>query len=120
LKQRVDGFELADPMNENDKIVKSHLQRNAYLYIRLARNNADWHRMLEICALTDTLIADEDGLYDPNHFNDRLVLGLRGTMSEAELHFLRARLEGGKLNKARRGELRMMLPPGLVYDAAAG
>jgi DNA invertase Pin-like site-specific DNA recombinase len=85
---------------------------------RLARNNADWHRMLEICALTDTLIADEDGLYDPNHFNDRLVLGLRGTMSEAELHFLRARLEGGKLNKARRGELRMMLPPGLVYDAA--
>lgn len=85
---------------------------------RLARNCADWHRLLEICALTDTLIADEDGLYDPNHFNDRLILGLRGTMSEAELHFLRARLQGGKLNKARRGELKLMLPPGLVYDAA--
>jgi DNA invertase Pin-like site-specific DNA recombinase len=85
---------------------------------RLARNCADWHRLLEICALTDTLIADEDGLYDPNHFNDRLILGLRGTMSEAELHFLRARLQGGKLNKARRGELKLMLPPGFVYDAA--
>lgn len=181
-------------MNENGKIVKSHLQRNAYLYIRqsslqqvthntestarqyrfrdracalgwqsdqivvidedlgqsggsaadrngfqrlaadvtlgkvgivlslevsrLARNCADWHRLLEICALSDTLIADQDGLYDPNHFNDRLILGLRGTMSEAELHFLRARMEGGKLNKARRGELRMTIPSGLVYDAA--
>ena len=85
---------------------------------RLARNCADWHRLLEICALSDTLIADEDGLYDPNHFNDRLILGLRGTMSEAELHFLRARLEGGKLNKAQRGELKLRLPAGLVYDAA--
>lgn len=85
---------------------------------RLARNCADWHRLLEICALTDTLIADEDGLYDPNQFNDRLILGLRGTMSEAELHFLRARLQGGKLNKARRGELKLMLPPGFVYDPA--
>jgi hypothetical protein len=66
--------------------------------------------------MTDTLILDEDGLYDPNQFNDRLLLGLRGTMSEAELHFLRARLYGGKLNKARRGELRTMLPAGLVYD----
>ena len=67
-------------------------------------------------AMTDTLILDEDGLYDPNQFNDRLLLGLRGTMSEAELHFLRARLDGGKLNKARRGELRTMLPAGLIYD----
>ena len=83
---------------------------------RLARNSADWHRLLELCALTDTLILDEDGLYDPNQFNDRLLLGLRGTMSEAELHFLRARLYGGKLNKARRGELRTMLPAGLIYD----
>jgi DNA invertase Pin-like site-specific DNA recombinase len=71
---------------------------------RLARNSTDWHRLLEICALTDTLILDEDGLYDPRHFNDRLLLGLKGTMSEAELHVIRARLQGGILNKARRGE----------------
>ena len=83
---------------------------------RLARNNADWHRLLEICALSDTLILDEDGLYDPGHFNDRLLLGLKGTMSEAELHVLRARLEGGIQSKARRGELKMRLPTGLVYD----
>jgi DNA invertase Pin-like site-specific DNA recombinase len=84
---------------------------------RLARNSADWHRLLEICALTDTLILDEDGLYDPAHFNDRLLLGLKGTMSEAELHMMRARLRGGILNKARRGELRCGLPAGLIYDA---
>jgi DNA invertase Pin-like site-specific DNA recombinase len=84
---------------------------------RLARNSADWHRLLEICALTDTLILDEDGLYDPAHFNDRLLLGLKGTMSEAELHVLRARLTGGILHKARRGELRCRLPVGLVYAA---
>lgn len=83
---------------------------------RLARNCADWHRLLEICALADTLILDEDGLYDPSHFNDRLLLGLKGTMSEAELHVLRARLQGGLRNKARRGELQFPLPVGLVYD----
>ena len=83
---------------------------------RLARNCADWHRLLEICAVTDTLILDEDGLYDPGHFNDRLLLGLKGTFSEAELHVLRARLRGGILNKARRGELKNPLPVGLVYD----
>jgi len=85
---------------------------------RLARNNADWHRLLEICALTGTLILDEDGLYDPGCFNDRLLLGLKGTMSEAELHLIRARLRGGQLSKARRGELVMALPVGLVYDPA--
>jgi DNA invertase Pin-like site-specific DNA recombinase len=85
---------------------------------RLARNNADWHRLLEICALSSTLICDEDGLYDPGEFNDRLLLGLKGTMSEAELHFIRARLRGGQLSAARRGELRMGLPVGLVYDGA--
>lgn len=84
---------------------------------RLARNSTDWHRLLEICALTSTLILDEDGIYDPSHFNDRLLLGLKGTMSEAELHVLRARLRGGILNKARRGELEMRLPIGFVYDA---
>ena len=83
---------------------------------RLARNSTDWHRLLEICALADTLILDEDGIYDPSHFNDRLLLGLKGTMSEAELHLLRARLLGGQLNKARRGELWMKPPLGFVYD----
>src|SRR5580658_10948408 len=86
---------------------------------RLARNSADWHRLLEICAITDTLILDEDGVYDPAHFNDRLLLGLKGTMSEAELHVLRARLQGGILNKARRGELMMRPPIGYAYDANA-
>jgi DNA invertase Pin-like site-specific DNA recombinase len=85
---------------------------------RLARNSMDWHRLLEICALTDTLILDEDGIYDPAHFNDRLLLGLKGTMSEAELHVLRARLRGGILNKARRGELMISPPVGLVYNSA--
>ena len=85
---------------------------------RLARNNADWHRLLEICALADTLILDEDGVYDPSNFNDRLLLGLKGTMSEAELHVLKAGLRGGILNKVRRGEYRCPLPTGLVYDEA--
>ncbi|HYM00889.1 MAG TPA: recombinase family protein, partial [Blastocatellia bacterium] len=84
---------------------------------RLARNSTDWHRLLEICALSETLILDEDGIYDPGHFNDRLLLGLKGTMSEAELHVLRARLIGGILNKAKRGELIMSLPVGLAYGA---
>jgi len=85
---------------------------------RLARNNADWHRLLEICALADTLILDEDGVYDPTSFNDRLLLGLKGTMSEAELHILKARLRGGILNKVRRGEYRCVLPTGFVYNDA--
>ena len=83
---------------------------------RLARSSTDWHRLLELCALTGTLILDEDGLYDPSTFNDRLLLGLKGTMSEAELHVLRARLLGGVLSKARRGELKLPLPVGLAYD----
>src|SRR5262244_1840112 len=85
---------------------------------RLARNSTDWHRLLEICALSQALILDEDGIYDPAHFNDRLLLGLKGTMSEAELHVLRSRLQGGILNKARRGELECPLPVGLIYDTA--
>jgi DNA invertase Pin-like site-specific DNA recombinase len=84
---------------------------------RLARNSADWHRLLEMCALSDTLILDEDGLYDPAHFNDRLLLGLKGTMSEAELHILKARLQGGIVNKARRGELFVPLPIGFQYGS---
>lgn len=84
---------------------------------RLARNSSDWHRLLEICALSDTLILDEDGIYNPAHFNDRLLLGLKGTMSEAELHVLKARMFGGMINKAKRGELEIPLPVGFVYDA---
>jgi DNA invertase Pin-like site-specific DNA recombinase len=87
---------------------------------RLARNSSDWHRLLEICALAETLILDEDGIYDPSHFNDRLLLGLKGTMSEAELHVLRARLIGGSLNKARRGELWIRRRWGLSMRIAAG
>jgi DNA invertase Pin-like site-specific DNA recombinase len=85
---------------------------------RLARNSADWHQLLELCGLTGTLICDEDGLYDPRNFNDRLLLGLKGALSEAELHFIRARLRGGIVSKARRGELITPLPVGLAYDGA--
>jgi DNA invertase Pin-like site-specific DNA recombinase len=87
---------------------------------RLARNNADWYRLLDLCGLTDTLIADADGVYHPAMFNDRLLLGLKGTMSEAELHVLRARLLGGIRNKAARGELRRGLPVGFVWGDADG
>ena len=87
---------------------------------RLARNNADWYRLLDLCSMTDTLIGDADGLYHPSHFNDRLLLGLKGTMSEAELHVLRARLDGGIRNKAARGELRRGLPVGFVWGDADG
>jgi DNA invertase Pin-like site-specific DNA recombinase len=85
---------------------------------RLARSNLDWHRLLELCALTDTLVIDADGCYDPADFNDGLLLGLKGTMAQAELHFLRGRLLGGKLNKAQKGELRHPLPVGYAYDDA--
>jgi DNA invertase Pin-like site-specific DNA recombinase len=83
---------------------------------RLARNNADWARLLEICAITDTLILDEEGIYNPRDFNDRLLLNMKGTFSEIELHVLRSRLRGGILSKARRGELKTRLPTGFVYD----
>jgi DNA invertase Pin-like site-specific DNA recombinase len=85
---------------------------------RLARNSSDWHRLPELCGLTRTLLLDEDGLYDPSSFNDRLLLGLKGTISEVELHLIRARLRGGLLQKARRGELGGRLPTGLVYGAS--
>jgi len=87
---------------------------------RLARNNADWYRLLDLAGMTDTLIADADGVYHPALFNDRLVLGMKGTMSEAELHILRARLDGGIRSKAARGELRRGLPVGLVWGEADG
>lgn len=84
---------------------------------RLARSSADLLRLLELCALFNTIVVDEDGVYDLSDFNDRLILGFKGTMSEAELHFLRARMLGGKKNKARKGELRFPLPVGYCYDA---
>jgi DNA invertase Pin-like site-specific DNA recombinase len=87
---------------------------------RLARNNADWYRLLELCGITDTLIGDNDGVYHPALFNDRLLLGLKGTMSEAELHILRARLDGGIRNKAARGELRRGLPVGFIWGERDG
>src|SRR6478672_2793481 len=87
---------------------------------RLARNNADWYRLLDLAGMTDTLIADADGVYHPGLFNDRLLLGMKGTMSEAELHILRARLDGGIRTKAARGELRIGLPIGLVWGEADG
>ena len=83
---------------------------------RFARRSADWHQLLDLCALTGTLIADQDGIYSPHDFNDRLLLGLKGTMSEAELHLIRARLTGGLRNKAKRGELEQNLPVGLDRD----
>ena len=83
---------------------------------RLSRSSVDWNRLFELCSLTDTLIVDEDGCYDPADFNDQLLLGLKGIMSQAELHFIRARLHGGKLNKAKKGLLRHPLPVGYCYD----
>src|SRR6478735_1298510 len=83
---------------------------------RLARSSKDWHRLLELCAITKSLVFDGDGCYDPADFNDSLVLGMKGTFAQAELHIIRARLHGGKLNKAQKGELRFPLPVGLVFD----
>jgi len=83
---------------------------------RFARSSADWHQLIDLCALTGTLIADSDSIYSPADFNDRLLLGLKGTMSEAELHLIRARLDGGLRSKAQRGELRMHLAVGFDRD----
>ena len=87
---------------------------------RLARNNGGWYRLLDLCGMTYTLIGDADGVYHPGLFNDRLLLGLKGAMSEAELHILRARLDGGIRNKAARGELRRGLPVGFVWGEEDG
>jgi DNA invertase Pin-like site-specific DNA recombinase len=84
---------------------------------RLARNNRDWYRLLDLCGVVDTLLGDADGVYHPGQFNDRLLLGLKGTMSEAELHLIRSRLAGGLWEKARRGELAVHLPVGYDHDA---
>jgi DNA invertase Pin-like site-specific DNA recombinase len=86
---------------------------------RLARSSADWHRLLDLCALSDTLIIDDDGIYDANDFNDRLVLGMKGTMSDAERHSMRLRLQGGILHKAKKGQLVFPPPTGYVFDNGA-
>ena len=85
---------------------------------RLSRHSGDWGRLMEICALSATVLIDDDGIYGPNNFNDRLLLGLKGTMSEVELHLLQNRMRGGALSKAARGELRICLPVGYIYDEA--
>ena len=87
---------------------------------RVARNNSDWYRLLDLCGVTDTVIGDLDGLYHPGSFNDRLLLGMKGTISEAELHMIRQRLDGGIRNKAKRGELRRGLPVGLLWGEQDG
>src|ERR671939_909616 len=81
---------------------------------RLARNSAEWYRLLELCAVSGTLIADDATIYDPRLFNDRLLLGLHGTISEVELHSIKERLDGARMSKARRGELPLRLPAGYV------
>jgi DNA invertase Pin-like site-specific DNA recombinase len=85
---------------------------------RFSRSQADWHRLRDLCALTDTLVVDHDGIYDPNEFNDRVLLGFKGTWSHTELHALRLRLQGAKLHKAHKGELRCNPPTGYIYDPA--
>jgi DNA invertase Pin-like site-specific DNA recombinase len=83
---------------------------------RFSRSQADWHKLASFCALTDTLLIDHDGVYNPNDFNDRVLLGFKGTWSHTELHGMRLRLQGAKLNKAKKGELRCAPPTGYVYD----
>jgi DNA invertase Pin-like site-specific DNA recombinase len=83
---------------------------------RFSRSQADWHKLIDLCALTDTLVIDHDGVYNPNDFNDRVLLGFKGTWSHTELHGMRLRLQGAKLNKAKKGELRTAPPTGYVYD----
>lgn len=83
---------------------------------RLARSCKDWHQLLELCSIFRTLLGDQDGIYDPTEFNDRLLLGLKGTMSEAEIHILKSRMHQGRMNKAQRGELILHPPLGYVYN----
>jgi DNA invertase Pin-like site-specific DNA recombinase len=116
----ISGAQMTD--REDFKVVVADVSMNqvgavfALEASRLARSCADWHRLIELCGLTDTLLVDEDGIYNPADFNDRLLLGMKGTMSAAELHFLRARLQGGKRHKAEKGELRFPVPVGLCWD----
>ena len=112
------GTQMANRPDFKRLVAEVSLQRVGAVFSleasRLSRSCLDWHRLVDLCGWTGTLLIDEDGCYNPSDFNDRLLLGLKGTMSQAELHFMHARLLGGKLNKARKGELRFPLPVGLV------
>ena len=106
------GFQrlMADLVNEKAGVVAT-LEAS-----RLSRSSSDWARLIEVCIMTNTLLVDAEGVYDPKEFNDGLVLDLKGTISAAELHFLQERMRGGLINKAKRGELRRYLPIGYEHD----
>lgn len=113
------GTQTKDRKDFNKLVTDVSMEQVGAIFVleasRLSRCSSDWNRLLELCALTHTLLIDEDGIYDPSLFNDQLLLGLKGTMSQAELHFMKVRLYGGKINKARKGLLRFPLPVGYCY-----
>jgi DNA invertase Pin-like site-specific DNA recombinase len=120
----ISGTQMANRPDFKRLVAEVSLQKVGAVFAleasRLSRSDLDWHRLVDLCGWTDTLLIDEDGAYNPGDFNDRLLLGLKGTMSQAELHFLRVRLQGGKLSKARKGQLRFPLPVGFVYEEPEG
>ncbi len=120
----ISGTQMANRPDFQRLVAEVSLQKVGAVFAleasRLSRSDLDWHRLVDLCGWTSTLLIDEDGAYNPGDFNDRLLLGLKGTMSQAELHFLRVRLQGGKLNKARKGQLRFPLPVGFVYTEPEG
>jgi DNA invertase Pin-like site-specific DNA recombinase len=120
----ISGTQMANRPDFQHLVAEVSLQKVGAVFAleasRLSRSDLDWHRLVDLCGWTSTLLIDEDGAYNPGDFNDRLLLGLKGTMSQAELHFLRVRLQGGKLSKARKGQLRFPLPVGFVYAEPQG
>lgn len=120
----ISGTQMANRPDFKRLVAEVSLQKVGAVFAleasRLSRSDLDWHRLVDLCGWTGTLLIDEDGAYNPGDFNDRLLLGLKGTMSQAELHFLRVRLQGGKLSKARKGQLRFPLPVGFVYAEPEG
>lgn len=120
----ISGTQMANRPDFKRLVAEVSLQKVGAVFAleasRLSRSDLDWHRLMDLCGWTGTLLIDEDGAYNPGDFNDRLLLGLKGTMSQAELHFLRVRLQGGKLSKARKGQLRFPLPVGFIYDEPEG
>lgn len=120
----ISGTQMANRPDFQRLVAEVSLQKVGAVFAleasRLSRSDLDWHRFVDLCGWTGTLLIDEDGSYNPGDFNDRLLLGLKGTISQAELHFLRVRLQGGKLNKARKGQLRFPLPVGLIYAKPEG
>lgn len=120
----ISGTQMANRPDFKRLVAEVSLQKVGAVFAleasRLSRSDLDWHRLVDLCGWTSTLLIDEDGAYNPGDFNDRLLLGLKGTMSQAELHFLRVRLQGAKLTKARKGQLRFPLPVGFVYADPEG